>query len=277
MGFGPGFTKGRRKKARRPAVLPYQPPPSPAPVAAAPAPRPAPGPLPVPPPPPAFTRQPFSVVILSAKSDNLTRCLTALFTYEPELPRERVIVIDDGARAGCEAVWPGIRWIPGIKPFIFARNANMGFRAAEETDVILLNDDALLETYHGFSWMAAQLPGRQDIGACSASIRGLVGNLNQVPKGIGLRANEPTLAFISVLIPRFSYNKVGALDERFVGYGYEDTDWCARARQENFRLAVFDGCIVAHDHPEHSTFRTRKDFQVIEKQSHDLYRQKWGR
>ena len=35
--------------------------------------------------------------------------------------------------------------LEGVKPFIFARNCNLGIRAAGSDDVVLLNDDALLE------------------------------------------------------------------------------------------------------------------------------------
>ena len=82
----------------------------------------------------------FSVVIPSARAQNLIPCVRAILDREPDLPPDRIIVVDDGARADAEAHLPPVRWVTGIKPFVFARNANLGIRTAA-TDVILLNDD----------------------------------------------------------------------------------------------------------------------------------------
>ena len=87
----------------------------------------------------------WHVVILSAQASNLVPCAESLLSNEPNLPRERIIVVDDGARAEAAAKLPGVRWVKGRKPFIYARNANIGLRTAG-TDAILLNDDARLIT-----------------------------------------------------------------------------------------------------------------------------------
>src|SRR5262249_24095186 len=150
----------------------------------------------------------------------LVPCVQALRAAEPALPPERIVVVDDGARKAAEAQLPGLRWVPGAKPFVFARNANLGIRAAG-TDVILLNDDARLITPRGFTLMAEQLQRRPEIGICSAAVRGVVGNIRQRPAGQReIRIEPQHLAFVCVYIPRQVYECVGALDERFAGYGF---------------------------------------------------------
>ena len=42
-----------------------------------------------------------------------------------------------------------------MKPFVFARNVNLGIEAAGDADVILMNDDATqLRTPYGFTFWA---------------------------------------------------------------------------------------------------------------------------
>jgi GT2 family glycosyltransferase len=202
----------------------------------------------------------LKVVIPSASAANLVPCVRALLDGEPHLLPEDVIVVDDGARAGAEAALPGITWVAGVKPFVFARNANAGIQAAAPSDVLLLNDDTRLLSYGGLQAMARSLGERPDIGLCSAAIRGVVGNSRQMPAaGDGLRLEPETLAFVAVFIPRRVFDRLGPLDERFVGYGWDDNDYCARARAAGLLLAVADCCIFDHSGELPSTFRTRED------------------
>jgi GT2 family glycosyltransferase len=156
----------------------------------------------------------YSVVILSARPDNLRRCVTSIIENEPDLPRSRIIVVDDGARAGCEAEFPGITWLPGEKPFIFSRNANIGIRHAQG-DVILLNDDTRLLTKFGFTSQSFAVRAEKNIGVCSSAIKGMVGNPRQQVGVVaaGLRAEATMLAFMAVYICKETQKKIGLLDE----------------------------------------------------------------
>ena len=202
----------------------------------------------------------WRVVILSARAENLVPCVHALLHQETALPPEHIIVVDDGARREAERLLPCVTWVAGEKPFVFARNANIGIRAAGSADVLLLNDDAQLITPGGISRIAALMAGRTDIGLCSAAVQGVVGNPHQLPAGTGsIRAELDTIAFVAVFIPRLVYERIGPLDERFVGYGWEDNDYCARVRTAGLACAVADLCVVDHSGALPSTFRTRRD------------------
>lgn len=182
----------------------------------------------------------WSVVIPSKNSDNLQACLSAIYENEPTA---HVIVVDDGL-----AVRPlGPEYVDGVKPFVFARNANIGIRAAgPDRDVILLNDDAELLTPGGFTAMSAC----PFAGVLSAAINGEI-------------QFRGTLPFVCVLLQREVRARVGLLDERYAhDYGWEDNDYCrAVLRVPGFRLGIFEGCKVRHGRLP-SSFRGFKSIAI---------------
>ena len=146
--------------------------------------------------------QNFSIIIPSRNIANLTACVTAIRRAGETA---RIIWVDDTA--------PNYPFIPpsdfaplekvkGIQPFCFAHNINIGICAAGADDVILLNDDALLETQHGFSFMHQCLPrylGNLDCGLLAASTNVASYPLQQQPHVV---REVPFATFIAVLIPR---------------------------------------------------------------------------
>lgn len=220
----------------------------------------------------------FEIVILSNQPDNLRGCLDSILKNEPSLDRNRIIVVDDGSKEYCEKEYPGIRWLSGEKPFVFARNANIGIRHSPG-GVILLNDDARLETKFGFHSLVYMACERTDFGIVSAAINGFVGNGNQkvFSKNPMTRMERRTLAFISVYIPKDVLSRVGLLDERFVAYGFDDNDYHLRVQKANFGTAIYDGCVVEHNSKENkSTYRVKPEIQMLLAQNKKIFDEKWG-
>lgn len=219
----------------------------------------------------------FHIVILSAVADNLRGCLDSILKNEPSLPRERIVVVDDGAKADCEKEYPGITWLKGEKPFVFARNANIGIKACPN-DVILLNDDARLETKYGFSSMGFATKSREEVGICSAAIRGFVGNPNQKPWSLaaGMRKEQRNVAFVALYIPRDTITRVGLLDERFTGYGFEDNDYSHRVKLNDLFVMIYDGCVVEHNSTANkSTYRTNSQIDSWMAKNRKIFEEKW--
>jgi GT2 family glycosyltransferase len=217
----------------------------------------------------------YKIVILSARASNLVSCIQSVLKNEPDFPPDHIIVVDDGARAKAEPLLPQVKWVSGIKPFIFARNANIGIDEAA-SDVILLNDDAQLVTPRGFTLLATQVNARPNLGICSPGIHGVIGNANQRVSGRGFfRSEANSLAFVCVYITRSAIEKIGPLDERFVGYGFEDNDYCSRARAAGYELGIWDGCVINHTGALPSTFRTRSDLSKLFYQNRNLFTEKW--
>ncbi len=216
----------------------------------------------------------FRVVILSRDAGNLVPCVQAILASEPELDPRDIIVVDDGARELAEPQLPGLTWVEGAKPFIFARNANLGIRAAGLADVILHNDDALLRSFQGFSIL--DLVGREhpEYGVIAA-VTNVTGQFLQQPMKVGLREVEHC-AFVSVLIPRATIDRLGGLDERYCrDYGAEDRDYCRACRAAGLKVGVYDFCYVDHG-------SLRSSFRGDPRQPRSfsgnlaLYHEKWG-
>jgi GT2 family glycosyltransferase len=146
-----------------------------------------------------------------------------------------------------------IEVIEAPKPFIFSRNINLGINHAGDDDVVLLNDDAQLETTAGFSVLQGACREHPEYGLIAATTNS-VGNLNQLPKGIGLREDPRMVCFIAVFIPRTTINRVGLLDERYDCYSHQDDDYCYRVRKAGLKIGIHDGSFVDHKHLP-STFR----------------------
>ena len=214
------------------------------------------------------------VIIPSALASNLIQCVQSLLTLDKGLQPSSIIVVDDGAKAESMEALPGVTWVDGVKPFVFARNVNRGILAAGDADVILMNDDAVLTTAFGFSrWYEAMQDQRNTV--CSAAIVGTVCNPRQLAQSSDTFRPEPNhLAFVAVYIPRPVIHKVGWLDERFTSYGFEDLDYCRRVREAGCKLATWDGCVV--DHSGFSTFRTNLEWPRLLQEGRQIYHEKWG-
>lgn len=200
---------------------------------------------------------PFAVIIPSRTRENLLACIASVYAHESP---SRIIVVDDGVNwQNVEIFRPQhegeLTVIPGKKPFVFARNVNLGIREAGDLDVVLLNDDALLQTPGGFTLLEKTSREHPDYGliaACSTN----VGNERQRPQGHFRLTHEPRMAcFTCVYIPRSTINQVGFLDEDFTGYGFEDDDYCLRIRRAGLKIGIHDGVYVDHSRELKSTFR----------------------
>ena len=218
----------------------------------------------------------FKIVILSAQAGNLVPCVQAILEHEPDLEPRNIIVVDDGARKLAERQLPDVTWVTGQKPFVFARNANLGLAHAQD-NTILINDDALLITPRGFSQLSEKIQKMPEIGICSAAIQGVIGNPRQKVTGNGRIRFEPKmLAFVCVYLPKTIFQQVGPLDERFVGYGFDDNDYCTRVLAAGFQLAIWDGCVVDHSGKLPSSYRTQQGVQELFHNNQRLYQNKWN-
>lgn len=230
----------------------------------------------------------FSVVILSKLASNLIPCVRAVQRNEPDLAATRIIVVNDGARAEAEEEIPGIWWTEGEKPFVFARNANRGIQIAEPDDVVLLNDDAILETPGGLTRLAQATEAHPGYGLFAATCNN-VGNPNQFRlngggiHGAGIRGglleglrDEPRMVcFVCVYIPRRTIELIGLLDESFIGYGCEDDDYCLRVRRAGLKIGILDSCYVDHGSLR-SSFRGAAGAGGDFRPNLQRFIQKWG-
>lgn len=223
----------------------------------------------------------LSIIIPSRNVANLLPCLRALRACDPHL---RAIVVDDGIDRS--AIDVGERFvdvlevIEGEKPFVFARNVNHGIQVAGNDDVVILNDDALLQTHGGFSLLQQTAEQHPEFGVISAACNN-VRNRNQWPQNIGPREDPRMVCFVAVLIPRRTIEAVGLLDQQFVGYGCDDDDYCLRVRrpgpngQLSLKIGIHDGCYVDHGSLT-STYRGVPTASGDYQKNMSLFINKWG-
>lgn len=219
----------------------------------------------------------LAVIIPSANAQNLDRCLAAVREAEPNIP---VTVVSDSLDLHALAAihYPAVDVAAGIKPFIFARNINIGLKAAsvlhEPEGFILLNDDALVKTPGGLTALGREADARTGYGIIAA-VTNSAGNPNQYSTGSGFRDEPKMVCFVCVLITAACLERVGALDETFTAYGWEDNDFCRRARAEGFRIGISEQCFVDHLSLK-STFRgdPRNGGDITAGAA--IYRAKWG-
>jgi len=208
-------------------------------------------------------------------------------------PDARIIVVDDGLdRFGLPL--GDIFLEPGVKPFIFARNANIGIKACTRMvdvtthsdpgpklisgpfgdDVVLLNDDALLESVGGFTLLSECCAADPSIGIIGATTN-VTGQTLQWRQNVGLR-QVPHIAFVCVFIPRTTINRIGMLDEQYcIDYGVEDRDYCEAVNRAGLKVCVHDGCYVDHGSLV-SSFRGDPKTPRPYMQNLALFRKKWG-
>jgi GT2 family glycosyltransferase len=215
----------------------------------------------------------LSVVIPSKTRSNLEACLAPLGHEASD-----VIVVDDGvdwaAWAGTTNPGVPVRIVPGVKPFVFSRNVNIGITAAGDSDVVVLNDDAILQTRGGLRLMQQAAEEHPEYGIIGATCDN-VGNRNQWPRGVGLRDEPRMVCFVCVLIPRRTIEAVGLLDEEFTEYGFEDDSYCYRVRQAGLKIGILDSCFVDHESLP-STFRNDPKRSTALEPGRQIFIKKWG-
>ena len=217
----------------------------------------------------------FSVVIPSRNLDNLTACIAAV----RKAGETCNVVVVDGGLARRIGWWVGlgpILIIPGKQPFIFARACNQGILACNQNDVILINDDALLETTGGFTGLAR--PTDWGILACTTNVTGYPAQQRRMCLHERAVREVKCAAFVGVYIPRRTLTTVGLLDERFTGYGGDDVDYCLRVQQAGLKVGVSDFCFVDHAKLQ-STFRPAAPGNAAPgdiSESNRIGREKWG-
>lgn len=211
----------------------------------------------------------FSVIIPSRSIDNLVPCVERLMMREPDLSDNRLVIVDDGIEWTQEArdLMADCRILPNERidgKFVFSRAINIGIRSTyhrvpvqlhgqQETfieggpkrHVVLLNDDALLETQFGFTLLVKEAEAHRDFGLIGATTN-ITGQPLQKPMGVGLRT-VPHIAFVCVLIPVSTLQTVGLLDTDFdQGYGCDDRAYCEVVARAGMKIGVFDGCYCDH-------------------------------
>lgn len=227
------------------------------------------------------------IVIPSANPKNLDRCIRSLERFHQlDKGAGNLIIVSDGLPEGEREKYPEAGWIEAPKPFCFARNINLALKEYRGLDFFLMNDDAELVTEMGIAYLLVQANAlRQEgkrVGILSATIQGSCGTIQKFNPHLSQEYVEApctsphdTLWFVACLLDRELIREIGLLDEDFNGYGFEDTDYCFRAKRAGFTVGVGRSCLVLH--VDGSTYRSDlRQWRPLYESNQEKFFKKWA-
>jgi len=210
-----------------------------------------------------------SIIIVSfnARAD-LERCLESIYASPPAAATE-IIVVDNGSTDGSADTArrrPGVRVIDAGVNLGFARANNIGIRAGESTNILLLNSDTIVPA-GAIDRMLAELDRDTDVavvgprlvdgaGRAELSFGRMIGPLNEfrqkrlarsaaVEHLTRQRQYPDWVSGACLLVTRQDAEAVGLLDERYFLYT-EDVDFCAAIRARGRRILFTPAAEVTH-------------------------------
>ena len=193
----------------------------------------------------------YSILVLNKHPEIFRRFYASLLESEGSDHSRLVVVCDNhnGDNLGPGNFQAVTSW---GSPFVFSRNVNIGFDHLAPADVVLCNDDVLFVENQTLNTLAAEAGLFTNIGMVAPMIDGGVGNPYQDLSRIkelwpddkwrldlpGRKSKDLPICFICVYLKRQMIEEIGPMDERFVGYGFDDNDYCIRARRKNWRTTI---------------------------------------
>jgi hypothetical protein len=190
----------------------------------------------------------YAVIIPNHYPDIIAPLVQSIRVFEPEAD---VLIVADHHRNsyGFDCI------THTMDRFQFSKAVNMGIELRPHQDIILLNDDCLLlEPLFGeLCRVADKYP---TVGILSPLIRGCVGNPVQRyheyrkhwldNENLKFVCGTQPVCFPCVFLRREMISKIGLLDETITGYGYDDDEYCQRARRLGWETAVTCHLVVQH-------------------------------
>lgn len=184
----------------------------------------------------------WSVVVPSDSEASLSASVESVLKAHAGIDSKRIFVASKTLKASgvSKENLKNISFVNDQSNFCYARRVNLAIRACAPDDVVIMGDDVELMTPFGFDLLAEEAPLR----LLAASVEGRVGPWWQ--KAGQNHAEVPFVSFTCLYIPRMVLDAVGPLEEGFPGYGYEDTDYCLRARRAGFSCGVSGRVLIEH-------------------------------
>lgn len=213
-----------------------------------------------------------AVVLNYRTAGQAARVVRSLQT--PERPVDRVFVVDnasgDGSVTRLTSQLPGAHILGAPANEGFSSGCNIGVREALRagTDrVLILNADVTLAdntvafldvgVSAGAGIVGPLLVAEQDpnrIESCGVTYAPLTGRMRHLLNGVAISSMPelPAIADVdavsgtAMLIRREVFEKIGLFAEEFF-YGFEDLEFCLRARAAGFRTVCAGRAIVQHE------------------------------
>jgi len=188
------------------------------------------------------------ILILNKHPQIVNRCLDSIKEFESD-PGPIIVICDNHHGEG---ITHDVGKIAVFGKFVFSKNVNIGLMAMGERDVFFMNDDVTLVENESVRTCAAEAGLHPNVGMMAPMIDGGIGNpyqdFNRVselwPAGkwhldlTGRKSTDLPICFVAVFLKRKMLKEVGPMDENFTGYGFDDNDYCLRARRKGWRTTI---------------------------------------
>lgn len=204
-------------------------------------------------------------IIIANRYPDIIQPLLESIGADASHPETEIVIVSDGHQDSFG--YHGV--VYDLPTWQYSVGVNMGIRYSVErwpkNDIILINDDCKL--YNKFDMLDLHIIGREmgPVGILSPLIRGCVGNPVQRyhEKGkhwrhgetLKLVWNPDPVCFPCVWLRSAMLNRVGLLNETIKGYGFEDDEYCYRARGDGWITAVTPLVVVQHGDGERDLTR----------------------
>jgi GT2 family glycosyltransferase len=241
-----------------------------------------------------------TIIILAWNGLEYTRaCLESLRDHTPLGEGVRVVVVDNGSTDGTLPYLRSLDWITLIengRNLGFVRGNNIGIRAAlPNHDILLLNNDVVIPLDGWLEEMQRAAYSAADIGIVGCRLvlpdgRLLhagaymplgsfwgqqIGSLEKDVNQYSADRDVQSIVGACMYIKRAVLDAVGLLDEAFFSY-FEDTDYCLRAAEAEFRTVCAGGVTLIH-HENVSTRINQVNFSRVFRRSQRVFRKRWER
>ena len=240
-----------------------------------------------------------SVIVVTYNNLEFTRaCLTSLDEHT-NYENLEIIVVDNASADGSPAflenwvsVGPNRKLILNQDNRGFAAANNQGLSIAAGEFLVMLNND----TYVTPGWVRTLIrhlkhdksigligPVTNNIGnEAKIDIRYadmsemLVKSAAYTRRHMGQTYPLRTAAFFCVMMPRTSFEAVGALDEAFGRGFFEDDDYCRRIEQQGMRVVCAEDVFIHHHLSASFNKLKQQDRQQLFEDNKKIYEAKWG-
>ena len=202
--------------------------------------------------PPLPVAEQVGIVVVASNCLNLTReCLSSI-TRHTKCPYS-LHLVDNGSGDGTSDYMTGVSGKPAIRlstNYGAARGRNMGIRDAMANPAVkyvcLLDNDTKVSDNWVESMMEI-LKSNADIGVVAPQSLNSDG-----PQKFDNQPAKPKFTLVEsvssfcMLMPVDAFRKVGLLDESFGQYGFYELDFCQRAKDAGYKIAVSNHSFVDH-------------------------------
>jgi GT2 family glycosyltransferase len=209
----------------------------------------------------------LSILIIFSKEEEqmLIDCLSSVYQSIGDLSFEVILVNNGGKKLDfLKRSFINLIIIENEKNFGVSKARNQAYRSSQGDVIFFIDADIIVEN-NGIEKMFKYLIDHPDIDGLAPKLVSLDGRLQHnfgflpswrypfyeminIPVKAGHNIERGFTEFLGggcLMLKRNAWERVGPYDEKYF-YGFEDTDWCVRAKEKGIKLYYFPEAKMVH-------------------------------